>query len=340
VPTDEAGSSNLAPLRALIDTTASAAGPDATLVVMSQAPPGFCRGLAARLPATLRLFYQVETLVFGNAVERAIRPERYIVGCAGAKSGLPECYRRYLEAFGCPVLAMRYESAELCKIAINCFLVSSISTTNMFAEICEKIHADWSEIVPALRLDRRIGPYAYLNPGLGISGGNLERDLVTVENLAAEYGADARAVTAWLQSSSQRKDWALRLLLDRGFLNRGRETQVAIWGIAYKPETHSTKNSPSLALIRALQRYRLRTYDPAVRINHEEFPDVQSCDSPLEAAEGADVLVIMTPWKEFAEVLLPEVKRKMQGSRVVDPFMALDEGSCRRLGFDYYRLGV
>ena len=84
------------------------------------------------------------------------------------------------------MLVMRLESAELAKIAINFFLVSTVATTNTLAEICEAIGADWNEIAPALRLDRRIGPHAYLKPGLGIAGGNLERDLVTVQSLAAQ----------------------------------------------------------------------------------------------------------------------------------------------------------
>ena len=81
---------------------------------------------------------------------------------------------------------MRYESAELAKISINMCLVASVTTANTLAELCEKIGADWSEIVPALKLDKRIGQYAYLAPGLGIAGGNLERDLATVCSFADE----------------------------------------------------------------------------------------------------------------------------------------------------------
>jgi len=117
------------------------------------------------------LFYQVETLIFGQAVERALAPERVIVGCRDPKAALPEPYSTYLKAFDCPILPMRYESAELSKISINVCLVASIGATNMMAELCEGIGADWSEIVPALRLDRRIGRHAYLAPGLGIAGG-------------------------------------------------------------------------------------------------------------------------------------------------------------------------
>ena len=140
------------------------------------------RGLAASAKApSVTWFYQVETLIFGAAVKRAMEPERFIVGALDPSAALPESYASFLKAFGCPVLVMRLESAELAKIAINFFLVSTVCTTNTLAELCESIGADWGEIAPALRLDRRIGPHAYLKPGLGIAGGNLERDLVTVQ---------------------------------------------------------------------------------------------------------------------------------------------------------------
>jgi len=135
VPTTEASRSDLSVITQRIDTIIETAPAGATLVVLSQVPPGFTRSLAERLQhemadRQLQLFYQVETLVFGRAVERALQPERYIVGAHDATAPLPEPYAKLLHAFGCPVLRMRYESAELAKIAINLLLVSSVSTTN------------------------------------------------------------------------------------------------------------------------------------------------------------------------------------------------------------------
>jgi UDPglucose 6-dehydrogenase len=210
----------------------------------------------------------------------------------------------------------------------------------MLAEVCENIGADWSELVPALRLDRRIGPHAYLSPGLGIAGGNLERDLVTVKNLSAEHGTDACLVTAWQQNSHYRKDWAIRLLYQKGLLRQPPAKVLGVWGVAYKPDTHSTKNSPALALIRAMRDYPLLTYDPAVKPDTEEFPGVQSCNSALEAARNADALIVMTPWKEFSEVPLAQLKQAMRGNYLLDPYGILDGDACRKLGFDYQRLGA
>src|SRR5262249_26933248 len=186
VPTDDQGNSDIAGLTALIRDVAAAMSAGAVMVVLSQVPPGFTRALDVGVRGLL--YYQVETLVFGQAVERATKPERFIVGCADPTGPLDARFRAVLDAFGCPILPMRYESAELAKISINCCLVASVTVANILAEVCERIGADWSEIAPALRLDRRIGPYAYLRPGLGIAGGNLERDLATVARLAAAHG--------------------------------------------------------------------------------------------------------------------------------------------------------
>jgi UDPglucose 6-dehydrogenase len=186
-PTDDEGESNLGPIAQLIGQAADNLRDDAILVLLCQIPPGFTRAITA-VPHD-RLFCQVETLVFGRAVERALNPERFIVGCANPTRPLPRRYREILEAFGCPVLPMGYESAELAKISINCCLVASITVANVLAELSESIGADWAEIVPALRLDRRIGAHSYLSPGLGIAGGNLERDLRTVVDIARECGA-------------------------------------------------------------------------------------------------------------------------------------------------------
>jgi UDPglucose 6-dehydrogenase len=344
VATDDANESDLTHLESLLARVLPQLAPGTTLVIMSQVPPGFSRRLEMRLSAGVELYYQVETLIFGNAVARAVNPERIIVGCDArcgeTPAALPSLYASYLQAFDCPILCMRYESAELCKIALNCFLVSSVATSNTLAGICERIGADWREIVPALRSDRRIGPHAYLDPGLGIAGGNLERDLVTVQRLAAENGCDAGVVTAWQRNSQYRKDWVLGRLFESGLLNRPEQTRIGVWGLAYKQETHSTKNSPSLGLLRALHTYSFQAYDPVAQIKSVEFPQVRICSGMEEAAREADVLVVMTPWREFADARLDTVLPCMRGRTVLDPLGVLAERNCQELGYQYQRIGA
>lgn len=335
VATDNEGQSDLRGIQDLIATVLPNLSSTAVLVILCQVPPGFTRNI---LHAKERLFYQVETLIFGRAVERAMFPERYIVGRDIPERAIPTSYKTFLDAFDCPLLPMQYESAELAKISINCCLVGMISVANTLAEMCEHIGADWGEIVPALKLDKRIGPSAYLNPGLGLAGGNLERDLATVCRLAEEHGTDPGVVQAWIQNSRYRKDWALRILHSH-VLGKGSDLRLGILGLAYKEDTHSTKNSPSLAMIACLKDWPIQVYDPVVSSSVLDHPSVVSAESSLEVAQGVDALVIMTPWAEFREVKLAGLRQAMKGNVIVDPFQVLSGSECTSVGFKYYSLG-
>ena len=337
VPTDDLGQSNLAPIDALLGQVLDATRADAVHVILSQVPPGFTRG---RQRAKRVLYYQVETLIFGRAVERALYPERFIVGCTDLKAPLPPPYAQFLQSFGCPILPMRYESAELAKISINMCLVGSVSVANTLAELCEKIGADWAEIVPALKLDKRIGQFSYLFPGLGIAGGNLERDLATVCRFADAHGTDAGVVRAWLDNSRHRRDWALRTLY-RTVLSRVDDPVIAVLGLAYKQDTNSTKNSPSLALIAHLAAFKLRVFDPLVPATAANHPRVHGAHSEYEVCEGADVLAVMTPWAQFSKLDAYEIARRLRGGRVVlDPYRVLDADQCRAAGLSYHTRGA
>jgi UDPglucose 6-dehydrogenase len=340
VPTNERNESDISPLTALIRATAPHLSSGTTAVVLSQVAPGYMRQLKTKLRdlSSAEFYYQVETLIFGRAVERAMQPERFIVGADDPARPLPTPLQAWHAAFACPVLVMRLESAELAKIAINFFLVSTVTTANTLAEICEAIGADWNEIAPALRLDKRIGPHAYVTPGLGIAGGNLERDLVTVQSLASRHGTEAGIVKAWQCNSTHRRNWAIRQL-QRAFPDQENPPVLAVWGLAYKADTHSTKNSPSLELIRAFPSHSIRAHDPVAKIDAAEFPQVTICSSPLEAAEGADALLVMTPWSSYGSLPLTELRNLLRGRVVIDPYAILNEAECRALGFEYHRLG-
>lgn len=333
VPTDERGQSDLSAINAMLGAVSGVLNAGAILVMLSQVPPGFTRAVAYD-PA--RRFYQVETLIFGRALERATRPERFIIGCAEAAAPLPSAYRRFLEAFGCPLLPMRYESAELAKIAINCFLVASVSTTNTLAELSEHIDADWGEIAPALRLDARIGPSAYLTPGLGIAGGNLERDLATVIRLGAREGSATGVIAAYLDSSRHMKDWAYRTV-KRTVLDTVKTPRLGILGLAYKQDTHSTKNSPSLALIAQLPGVALTVHDPVVPAS--VVPAALPAARAEAVADEADAVLLMTPWAEYKALDLPALARRMRGRVVIDPYRLLEPTAAAAAGLSLYCIG-
>lgn len=333
VPTDDKGQSDLSAINAMLADISGALPPDAVLVMLSQVPPGFTRGIA--FDATRR-FYQVETLIFGRALERATKPERFIVGCNEPAAPLPSAYRQFLDAFGCPLLPMRYESAELAKIAINCFLVASVSTTNTLAELSEHIAADWAEIAPALRLDARIGPSAYLTPGLGIAGGNLERDLATVVQLGAREGSATGVIASYLDSSRHMKDWAYRTV-KRTVLDAVKAPRLGVLGLAYKQDTHSTKNSPSLALIAQLKGTALAVHDPVVPAS--VVPEASPAASAEAVAQDADAVLLMTPWAAYRALDLADVAKRMRGRTVIDPYRLLDPQAAMAAGLSLYSIG-
>ena len=180
VPTDDSGQSDLSGIVALIDRVArraEARRPSCHSVARCRR--AFTRGL--RVAPHARLYYQVETLVFGRAVERALHPERTIVGCAdparrSSRVISPSSSPSAARSCRCATRAPNWRRSRSTAASSP----RSASPTR-WRRLCEKIGADWSEIVPALKLDARIGPHAYLSPGLGIAGGNLERDLATVD---------------------------------------------------------------------------------------------------------------------------------------------------------------
>jgi len=344
VPTDENNISQIEPVIALFDQVLEIASKNTTIVILSQVSPGLTRRLKERVDKkyadkSVQVYYQVETLIFGNAVVRAMEPERYIIGSSTPKGRLPAKYEELLKKFNCPLLVMGYESAELAKISINFFLVSTVATTNMLAEICEKIGAKWDEIAPALRLDKRIGQYAYLTPGLGIAGGNLERDLMTVSAIANEHGADKGIIDAWFQHNNYRRDWVLRTLNSAVFSQNPNPT-LAIWGLAYKAGTNSIKNSPSLNLLENIKNKSLRVYDPKVKLEGWSGCDTVQCKDAIAACDKADALVIMTAWDEFSQVELSAVKKKMSGNIIIDPYGVMKKLDYLKEDIQYFSLGI
>jgi UDPglucose 6-dehydrogenase len=343
VPTDDRNVSDLAPIQRLIDAVEPHLAPSALLVLMSQLPPGYARGVLARLRdrrPDAAVHYLVETLVFGDAIRRATEPERFIVGCAEPADGVHPALLAALGRFDCPIIPMRFESAELTKTAINLYLIGSVTYSNTLADLAETVGADWAEVVPALRLDRRIGPAAYLRPSLGISGGNLERDLITLGGLAHDHGIDATYLDALAAHNTARFRWVLDRLEAHVFAPTPRP-RLALWGLAYKRDTGSTKNSPALRLLAEVAgRATVAAWDPLVRqLDPEIGAAVCLTDSRDDALDNADCLVVMTDWPTFADADPAELVRRMRRPLVIDCVGVLNGRGAALRGIEYIAMG-
>lgn len=334
VNTKISGKSDLTSTKGLINKTIKHLNKNSNLIILCQVPPGFCRSINWNKN---QLFYQVETLIFGKALERALYPERLIIGVENKKNKIKQSYLKLLKSFNCPLIIMNYESAELAKISINMYLISTVTTTNVISEVCEKIGANWSDISIALKLDRRIGKYSYLEPGLGISGGNLERDLYTLKKLQDKNNLNNKFILELKKKSTSRKLWILNII--RKLKKKYKIKNIAILGLAYKIGTHSTKNSPGVELIKRLKNYKIKAFDPVVK-KVDNMKNLKICKSCHETIKGCDILIITTPWKEFKRINSIFLKKNIKNNIVIDPYNLLDKDELLKNEINQVSMGV
>lgn len=335
VPTNDDGISDLSIINSLIADTQKVISTESILVILCQVYPGFTRQVAANVDCVL--FYQVETLVFGQAVQRALNPERIIIGTPNENQVLPCKIEEVLNSFECRILTMSYESAELTKIAINIFLAATLSTANTMSELSDKLRANWNDISAALQLDPRIGTQSYLRPGLGISGGNIERDLKTTLDLAVREESHHQMIDAILENSKYRKLWPTRIL--RQELEQSAvKSKIAIWGLAYKKNTNSIKNSPTIENIKHLKTdFEINVSDPIASL--PEFLDREIIFSrdPMYILTGAKALLILTDWDLYSQFEIDQILSSLSRPLIIDPHGVL---KCRDLsGVEYFTLG-
>jgi len=284
------------------------------IIFLSQLPLGFCENISKNIKNDI--YYQVETLVFGNAIHRAKFPERIIVGSKNKKINNKN-YINLLKKFRCPIINMNYISAELTKIAINIYLISTISTTNYLTLLGEKIGFDWEAISDALRLDKRIGKYAYLRPSLGLAGGNLERDLNSLDSLSRKYSVDNSLIRSWYKISHLRKKWIENIL--NKLLKKTKQKKIFILGLAYKENTSSIKNANSIYLINKFKDLNFYGYDPIVKnIQIKNFHFIESRDLFL----FSKIIIITNSYKEFLYLFIKN-KNKINNKIIIDPYNIL-----------------
>jgi UDPglucose 6-dehydrogenase len=145
-------------------------------------------------------------------------------------------------------------------------------------------------------------------------------------------------VKAWVANSRHRRDWAASTIRS-AVLDANPNATIAVWGLAYKENTHSTKNSPSLATIAQLRDAALRVHDPVVPVSAANHPNAVGASDPVQAAEGADALMILTPWPQYRSIPAQKIATSMRGRVIVDPYAVLDVHAASSAGLDIYTLG-
>jgi UDPglucose 6-dehydrogenase len=324
----DANEMDLRRIHALVDTMIPHLRAGVAILFMSQVPVGFTRALGKtirdrRPDAAFRLYYWVDVLVVGDAVARFLKPGRVIIGHEAAPEPLPGPVARILQSLQCPILDMNYESAEITKSAVNVYLATTVTFANALSNLCEAVGADMTQVIPALRLDKRIGAFSYIKPGLGFSGGHLERDLVALSRLSHSHGVDTAVLDLIQNESARRYQW-LTKKVDAEIFGAHRSPTIALWGLSYKKNTDSTHGAPSLKVIRDYaNRARLVAYDPLVRLPSDL--EVETVPDRYEALSGAHGLLVLSDWDEFRKVDIRRLTQAMAAPVVIDPLGVLSD---------------
>ncbi len=276
-----------------------------------------------------------EFLREGSAVQDFFFPDRIVIG--GRNWDATGVVRALYEPLGAPILETTIEDAQMIKYAANAFLAMRVSFINEIANICERVGADIETVARGLGLDRRIGN-VYLRAGIGFSGPCLPKDLEGLIHAAEDAGYEPSFLRAVMEKNEQQRRQILNKvssLLGRSLYDR----RIGVLGLTFKPGVDDIRNSAVPVIIEHLMRWGavVRSYDPIVAPGAPVPGDLVS--SALEAAEGADLLLLLTAWDELASLDYGEIQRRMRTPNIVDGVNVLDPGKMRELGFTYVGVG-
>jgi UDPglucose 6-dehydrogenase len=336
-PSAEDGSADLSILRTVIDGLSGTLAAGAIIVLKSTVPIGTNQKVGRWLGRNdIHIASNPEFLQAGRAVETFQNPDRIVIG-----SQSPEAVEKLAalyEGLQAPIVRTDAQSAELIKYASNTYLATRLSFVNTIATLCEKSGADATTVLEGMGLDKRIGT-AFLLPGPGWGGSCFPKDTRALVAAAEEKNADTVLLQATLVANENRFDQVVERIEEQ-FEGNLQGVVVAQWGLTFKAGTDDLRESPALQIAQRLlaKGVKLQAYDPLV--NEMENTEIQVCGSALEALNGADVLLVVTEWAEFAEIPAKEVTAKLKNPRVVDARGLLSRKSYLAAGAEIVSVGI
>jgi UDPglucose 6-dehydrogenase len=282
-----------------------------------------------------------EFLREGAAIEDFKRPDRIVVGTDDPEAAeiMREVYRPlYLNK--APLLFTSRRTAELTKYAANAFLATKITFINEIADLCEIVGADVQDVSRGIGLDNRIGP-KFLHAGPGYGGSCFPKDTLALLKTAEDYQTPLRIVESVVTVNEARKRAMGRKVI-QALGGDARGATVALLGLTFKPNTDDMRDAPSLAIVQALQDAgaSVRGYDPeGIEQARPMMPNVEFCDSPYQAADGADAVVLVTEWDVLRALDLSRLARTMKQPVFVDLRNVYPPEDVREAGLRGYSVG-
>lgn len=280
-----------------------------------------------------------EFLREGTAVGDVLKPDRVVIGIQTkeAEAKMRELYR----PFETTILVTDPTSAELIKYASNSLLATEISFINLLSRLAAKTGADITQVAAGIKLDKRIGPNAFLSAGPGYGGSCFPKDVQALAKTLAEYQVDTTFLDAVEQVNADQRVMVAELANE--LLKDTDNPRVALWGLAFKANTDDVRMSPALDIARLLMRRKdihIIGYDPEAEVTtRAALPELKLADSSEEAIAGADLLLILTDWSEFKQPDLAVMAKKMRSPRIVDARNLYDPAEARAAGFEYRSIG-
>lgn len=320
-----------------------------------------------RIHKTLRLYRDRQTeaafevasnpefLSEGNAVVDFLYPDRIVIGVESERAE-----KLFQEAYGpiirqdfpwrlsvpCPqdrgkrtLLVTNRSSSELIKHASNSFLAMKISYINMLANLCARVGADVGQVAEGMGYDHRIGA-DFLRAGIGFGGFCFPKDLQAFIHIAEKSGCDFQMLKEVERVNSGQIDVFMKKLGGAVWVLKNKT--LAVWGLSFKPNTDDLRFSPAITVVERLLEAGavVRAYDPqAMEEASQLLPSVQYCSSALEAAGGADALLLLTEWDEFRGVDLDALRETMARPLILDGRNLLDSEAVRAARFEYLSMG-
>jgi UDPglucose 6-dehydrogenase len=316
------------------------------IATKSTVPVGTSRAIETRLRASrpdaeFAVCSNPEFLREGSAIHDFTHPDRVLVGCDDKRARrLMERLYKPLALRNAPVIFVSRESAELAKYAANAFLALKISFINEISDLCEEVGADVQQVADAIGKDRRIGD-KFLHPGPGYGGSCFPKDVQALMRTAREARSPVSLIEQVHRVNEERKI-AMASRIERAAGGSVRDKIVAVLGVTFKPNTDDMREAPSLVVVPMLQARGadVRVYDPQGRRHGEkELPGVAWCGSAMDAADGADVAVVLTEWNELRAIDLGEMRGVMRGDVLVDLRNIYSASEAAEAGFAYHSIG-
>jgi UDPglucose 6-dehydrogenase len=343
-PPDEDGSADLRHVLDVARTVGRTLARPAVVVNKSTVPVGtgeFVREVIEKHQVQKVAFDVVSNPEFlreGSAIEDTLRPDRIVIGAPTQQvaMSLLELYAP-LER---PMIITDVPSAEMIKYASNAFLSTKISFINAIANICEMAGADVTQVMKGMGLDARIGS-AFLSAGLGYGGSCFPKDTDSLVHTASAFGYDFSLLRSVVEINRERAGHFVSLITKA--LNPLAGRSVAVLGLAFKPNTDDMREAKSVEVVERLLELgaSVRAYDPvAMPVARRLLPaTVHYCESPYEAATGADAVALVTEWNEFKFLNLERLRAALRKPVVFDGRNLWEPERMRRLGFEYHSIG-